>query len=143
MVQTDILRTLSKLDEWTRDKKPTRWDPINLMGRPIVRKEPKGVTLIIGAWSFPILLLLQPMVAAIEAGCAMILKPSDMAPATQDLRMELIPQYLDNDVIRCISAGPQEMQHILGQRYNHIFFTLARPMLARSFTLQLRSISRP
>lgn len=122
MVQKDVLRTLSKLDEWTKDEKPTRWDLINL-GGTTVRKEPKGVALIIGAWNFSILLLLQPMIAAIAAGCAMILKPSDMAPATQDLLMELIPQYLDSDAIRCVSAGPQEMQHILDQRYDHIFYT--------------------
>lgn len=123
MVQKDILHTLAKLDEWTKDEKPTRWDLINFMGGTIVRKEPKGVALIIGAWNFPVLLLLQPMIAAIAAGCAMILKPSDMAPATQDLLVELIPRYLDQNAIRCISAGPQEMQHILDQRYDHIFYT--------------------
>lgn len=36
--------------------------------------------------------------------------------------MELIPRYL-SDTIRCISAGRQEMQHILEQRYDHIFYT--------------------
>ncbi|KAJ5166126.1 Aldehyde dehydrogenase NAD(P)-dependent [Penicillium canariense] len=123
MLQNDILRTLEKLDEWTKDEKPTRWDIINFMGGTRVRKEPKGVALIIGAWNFPFLLLLQPMLAAIAAGCAMILKPSDMAPAAQDLLMEILPQYLDGSAIRCISAGPQEMPHILDQRYDHIFYT--------------------
>lgn len=123
MVQADILHTLNQLDEWTKDEKPTRRDLINFMGGTVIRQEPKGVALIIGAWNFPILLLLQPMVAAIAGGCAVILKPSDMAPATQDLLMKIIPQYLDRDSIRCISAGPKEMQHILEQRYNHIFYT--------------------
>ncbi|KAJ6105074.1 Aldehyde dehydrogenase C-terminal [Penicillium sp. IBT 16267x] len=122
-VQKDVLRTLKRLDEWMKDDKPTRWDIINFMGGTTVRKEPKGVVLIIGAWNFPVLLILQPMIAAIAAGCAMILKPSDMAPACQDLMMELIPQYLDSDAIRCISAGPQGMQHILERRFDHIFYT--------------------
>lgn len=122
-VQKDILRTLKSLDIWMKDDKPTRWDVINFMGGTTVRKEPKGVVLIIGAWNFPVLLVLQPMIAAIAAGCAMILKPSDMAPACQDLMMELIPQYLDSDAIRCVSAGPQEMQHILERRFDHIFYT--------------------
>jgi aldehyde dehydrogenase (NAD+) len=63
------------------------------------------------------------MVAAIAAGCAMILKPSDMAKSAQDLLMEILPQYLDQSAIRCISAGPQEMSHILEQRFDHIFYT--------------------
>jgi aldehyde dehydrogenase (NAD+) len=63
------------------------------------------------------------MIAAIAAGCAMILKPSDVAPASQDLLMEIIPKYLDHDAIRCISAGPQEMGYILQHRFDHIFYT--------------------
>ncbi|KAJ5638197.1 Aldehyde dehydrogenase NAD(P)-dependent [Penicillium lividum] len=122
-VQNDILHTLKDLDEWTKDDKPTRWNIINFMGGTTVRKEPKGVVLIIGAWNFPILLLLQPMIAAIAAGCTVILKPSDMAPVCQDLLMEIIPKYLDSDAIRIISAGPQEMSHILEHRFDHIFYT--------------------
>ncbi|KAJ6174183.1 hypothetical protein N7485_006995 [Penicillium canescens] len=121
--QGDILRTLEKLDEWTKDERPTRTDPLNFLGRTTVRKEPLGVTLIIGAWNFPVTLLLQPMIAAIAAGCAMILKPSDVACATQDLMMEIIPQYMDSDAIRCASAGPQEMGYILEHRFDHIFYT--------------------
>ncbi|KAJ5101201.1 Aldehyde dehydrogenase C-terminal [Penicillium angulare] len=123
MIQNDILHILANLNEWMRDEKPTRWDLINFMGGTTIRKEPKGVVLIIGAWNFPMLLLLHPMVAAIAAGCAIILKPSDMARASQDLLIELIPQYLDADAIRCVTAGPQEMQHILEHRFDHVFYT--------------------
>ncbi|KAJ5945931.1 Aldehyde dehydrogenase C-terminal [Penicillium verhagenii] len=122
-VQNDILRTLKSLDEWMKDDIPTRWDIINFMGSTVVRKEPKGVVLIIGAWNFPILLLFQPMVAAIAAGCAVVLKPSDMATACQDLMMEIIPQYLDPEAIRCVTAGPQEMGYILEHRFDHVFYT--------------------
>lgn len=121
--QADILRTLKKLDEWTKDERPEKSDPLNFLGRATVRKEPLGVTLIIGAWNFPVSLLLQPMIAAIAAGCAVILKPSDVASATQDVLMEIVPQYMDQDAIRCISAGPQEMGYILEHRFDHIFYT--------------------
>ncbi|RAL03922.1 aldehyde dehydrogenase [Aspergillus ibericus CBS 121593] len=122
-LQQDILRTLDKLDEWTKDEKPTRKDPINFFGGTVVRKEPLGVSLIIGAWNLPILLLLQPMVAAIAAGCAMVLKPSDVAVACQDLLMEIIPQYMDGEAIQCVSAGSKEMKYILEHRFDHIFYT--------------------
>lgn len=122
-IQADILRTLKKLDEWTKDERPEKSDPLNFVGRATVRKEPLGVTLIIGAWNFPVSLLLQPMAAAIAAGCAVILKPSDVVCATQDVLMEIIPQYMDQDAIRCISAGPQEMGYILEHRFDHIFYT--------------------
>ncbi|GAB1190951.1 hypothetical protein APSETT444_000119 [Aspergillus pseudonomiae] len=121
--QADILNTLEHLDEWTRDEKPERTSPLNFLGGATVRKEPKGVALIIGAWNFPFTLLLGPMFDAIAAGCAVIVKPSDVATASQDLLMEIIPKYLDTDAIRCISAGAKEMGYILEHRFDHIFYT--------------------
>ncbi|KAH4595509.1 aldehyde dehydrogenase [Parastagonospora nodorum] len=121
--QDEILDTLKHLDEWTKDEKPSRTNILNFLGGATVRKEPLGVTLIIGAWNYPMLLLLSPMIAAIGAGCAMILKPSDMATASQELLMEIIPQYLDQDAIQIISAGPAEMGRILTHRFDHIFYT--------------------
>ncbi|OOO15091.1 Aldehyde Dehydrogenase [Aspergillus oryzae] len=119
----DILHKLEHLDEWTRDVKPERTNPLNFLGGATVRKEPKGVALIIGAWNFPYLLLLTPLFDAIAAGCAIIVKPSDVATACQDLLMEIIPKYLDTDAIRCISAGAKEMGYILEHRFDHIFYT--------------------
>ncbi|PYH92304.1 aldehyde dehydrogenase [Aspergillus ellipticus CBS 707.79] len=123
MVQKDILHTLDNLDNWTKDEKPTRRDPINFFGGTVVRKEPLGVALIIASWNVAITLALQPMVAAIASGCAVIVKPSDLSQACQDLLMEIIPEYLDQDAIRCVSAGPHEMKYILEHRFDHIFYT--------------------
>ncbi|PYH45955.1 aldehyde dehydrogenase [Aspergillus saccharolyticus JOP 1030-1] len=123
IMQTDILYTLKKLDEWTADEKPTRLDPINLLGGTVVRTEPLGVTLIIGAWNCPVQLALQPLIGAIAAGCAAIVKPSDVAVAAQDVLTKIIPEYLDGDAIRCVTAGPKEMEYILQQRFDHIFYT--------------------
>jgi aldehyde dehydrogenase (NAD+) len=122
-VQHDILDTIKNFDAWTKDDKPFRFDPLNFMMGTTVRKEPLGVTLIIGAWNYPMLLLLQPMIAAIAAGCAVILKPSDVAVAAQDLLMEIVPKYLDPRAIRCITAGAKEMGYILEHKYDHIFYT--------------------
>jgi aldehyde dehydrogenase (NAD+) len=93
------------------------------LGRARIRHEPLGVALIIGAWNFPVILLLQPVVAAIAAGCAIIMKPSDLSIATQDLVCELVPKYLDTSAIAAVSAGPQEMTRILEYKFEHIFYT--------------------
>jgi acyl-CoA reductase-like NAD-dependent aldehyde dehydrogenase len=122
-VLNDITQNLDNLDEWTADVRPSRKEVINFAGKVTLRREPLGVTFIIGAWNFPVQLLLQPMVAAIASGCAMILKPSDVAVHCEQLLMELIPKYMDQRAIRCITAGPREMEHILQRRFNHIFYT--------------------
>ncbi|KAL4861465.1 hypothetical protein BDV12DRAFT_180251 [Aspergillus spectabilis] len=122
-VQADILHTLAKIDSWTADLRPARSNMLNFLGGATVRKEPLGVALIVGAWNYPFVLLLQPMIAAIAAGCAILLKPSDVAVASQNLLMRIIPKYLDNDAIACVTAGPQEMGYILSQRFDQIFYT--------------------
>ncbi|PYH75556.1 aldehyde dehydrogenase [Aspergillus uvarum CBS 121591] len=123
MLQADILHTLDKLAEWTADEKPTRLDPVNLLGGTVVRTEPLGVTLIIGAWNCPFQLALQPLVAAIAAGCAAIVKPSDVSAASEEVLARIIPEYLDPEAVRCVTAGPAEMEYILQQRWDHIFYT--------------------
>lgn len=50
-----------------------------------IRKEPLGVALIISPWNFPFVLKIQPMIAAVSAGCCVLLKPSELAAASQDL----------------------------------------------------------
>ncbi|KAH7123629.1 Aldehyde/histidinol dehydrogenase [Dendryphion nanum] len=122
-VQNSILQTLGKLDEWTKDEKPARLDPINFLGNATIRKEPLGVTMIIGAWNFPFHSLLQPMVAAIAAGCAMVLKPSDVGSESQSLLLKIVPRYLDTEAIKIVSAGSHEMECILQHRFDHIFYT--------------------
>lgn len=69
------------------------------------------------------MLLLQPLIAAITAGCRAILKPSELAEASQALLQKLVVKYLDSSAIRLVTAGPAETGKILNHRFNHIFFT--------------------
>jgi aldehyde dehydrogenase (NAD+) len=63
------------------------------------------------------------MVAAISAGCCVMLKPSELAVASQDLLTKLVPKYLDPSAIRLVTGGPAETSKILEHKFNHIFFT--------------------
>lgn len=68
-------------------------------------------------------MLLQPTLAAIAAGCTVVLKPSELAVATQELLKEIVPKYLDQSAIRLITAGPTEMSYILEHKFDQIFYT--------------------
>ena len=54
-----------------------------------------GVVLVIGAWNYPIQVTLDPVAGAIAAGNCVIIKPSELAPATAELMAKMIPRYLD------------------------------------------------
>ncbi|MDT7739758.1 MAG: aldehyde dehydrogenase, partial [Mycobacterium sp.] len=75
-----------------------------LPGRGWVEYEPYGTVLIIGAWNFPFALTLGPAVGAIAAGNTVVLKPSEVTPASSALMAELVPRYLDNDAIAVIEG---------------------------------------
>lgn len=61
----------------------------------LIRKEPYGVALVMGAWNYPLQLSLIPFGAAIAAGNAAILKPSEISANCAKFMAEKIPQYLD------------------------------------------------
>jgi len=123
-MKRDILEHFEHLEEWTADKMLTEaGHPMGTLGKARIRHEPLGVTIIIGPWNFPILLLLQPLIAAITAGCAVMLKPSELAPASEELLVRLVQHYLDQSAIRIVTGGPAETSRILESRFNHIFFT--------------------
>ncbi|KAG0556688.1 hypothetical protein KC19_11G071900 [Ceratodon purpureus] len=88
-----------------------------------VVSEPLGVTLVISAWNFPFLLSVDPMIGAISAGCAMVLKPSEVAPATSALLAKLVPLYLDSSMIRVVEGGVEETTALLEQKWDKIFYT--------------------
>ncbi len=94
-----------------------------LPGRGWVEYEPYGTVLIIGAWNFPFALTLGPAVGAIAAGNTVVLKPSEVAPASSALMAELVPKYLDPDAIAVIEGDGAVSQQLVAQGFDHLLFT--------------------
>lgn len=68
---------------------------INILDDVFIHKDPYGVVLVMGAWNYPLQLTLLPVVGAIAAGNCVVIKPSEIAPATAKIIAELIPKYLN------------------------------------------------
>src|SRR5438093_2875056 len=92
----DVDHTLKHLDAWMRPRRvsvPVVQQPASARVVP----EPLGVALVIAPWNYPVQLLLEPMIAAIAAGNAVLGKPSEISAATSAALARLVPQYLDPD----------------------------------------------
>ncbi|KAK7320993.1 hypothetical protein VNO77_31019 [Canavalia gladiata] len=85
--------------------------------------EPLGVVLVISAWNYPFLLSLDPVVGAIAAGNAVVLKPSEIAPASSSLLAKLLGDYMDNSSIRVVEGAVDETSALLQQKWDKIFYT--------------------
>src|SRR6202000_1503281 len=85
--------------------------------------DPYGSVLIIDAWNFPFALPVGPAVGGIAAGNTLVLKPSEVAPASSALMAELVPKYLDNDAIAVVEGDGACSQELIALGFDHICFT--------------------
>lgn len=122
-VKNDILETLKHIDEWAADERVDAGFVMGTLGKARIRKEPLGVAFIIGAWNFPIVLSVSPMLAAIAAGCCVMVKPSEVAAASQNLLVDMIRKYLDPLAVQVVTGGAKETTFMLKHRFDHIFYT--------------------
>ena len=101
MLKNDVIGLLRHIDEWTATQYCEK-SPVTLFDKVYIHPEPYGVALVIGAWNFPLLLTMAPVLPAIAAGNAVILKPSEISPATAKALEDLVPKYLDTSCIKVI-----------------------------------------
>ena len=120
-LQRETGHALEHVEHWM--KPLTTSSPVFLQpAKSKVIFEPLGVALIMGAWNYPMQLTLAPLVAAIAAGNAAVIKPPRTAKAIFQAMGHILPEYLDRDAFLVIDDDtPNDL--ILSQRFDKIFFT--------------------
>jgi len=122
MTAAEARYAAKKVRKWMR-RQYRLLEPSQLPGLGWVEYEPYGTVLIIGAWNYPIYLTLGPAVGAIAAGNAVVLKPSEIAPASSRLMAELVPRYLDTDAIAVVEGDAAVSQELIAQGFDRVMFT--------------------
>lgn len=94
-----------------------------LPGRNLLMPQPLGVVGIVAPWNYPYYLAMAPAVAALAAGNRVMIKPSELTPATSALLAQMI----------AAEFAPEEMQVVVGDAatgrafvelpFDHLFFT--------------------
>lgn len=118
----DVAQTRKNLRRWLRPRRVST----PLVAKPGASKlilEPLGVVLVFGAWNYPLQLSLSPVVAALAAGNCVVLKPSEVSPATSALLANLVPQYVDDSAVAVIEGDAHVATELLKHRFDHIFYT--------------------
>ena len=65
--KTEIITAINNLDDWMKPEYVKK-DLMNMINSIYIEQEPFGVVCVFSAWNYPLLLLMQPMAAAIAAG---------------------------------------------------------------------------
>ncbi|KAB7498820.1 Aldehyde dehydrogenase, dimeric NADP-preferring [Armadillidium nasatum] len=118
----DIGYILDRIDQWTTPEVIPA-TIITLFDKSVIYPDPYGVVLVMGAWNYPLQLPLLPVSGAIAAGNSVIIKPSEVAPATAAVISELIPKYLDQECYHVVCGGVPETTELLKERFDYIFYT--------------------
>lgn len=121
-VLAEIKTALKSLHRWASPTQvPT---PLHLIGtQSWIQPEARGVCLIISPWNYPFSLAVGPLVSALAAGNAVVLKPSEVTPSVSTLIREMCDQVFDPSIVAVCEGGPEISQALLALPFDHIFFT--------------------
>ncbi|KAL0715840.1 hypothetical protein Bca4012_065162 [Brassica carinata] len=122
LLRNSIKLALKQLKNWMApDKAKTSLTTFPASAEIV--SEPLGVVLVISAWNYPFLLSIDPVIGAISAGNAVVLKPSELAPSSSSLLAKLLEQYLDPSAVRVVEGAVTETTLLLEQKWDKIFYT--------------------
>lgn len=118
----EIDHTVQHLADWMRPRRvgvPLALRPAHARLRP----EPLGVVLVLGPWNYPVQLLLAPLIGALAAGNTVVLKPSELAPATSAALADLLPRFVDPEAVVVVEGDQNEATALLAEPFDHVFYT--------------------
>ena len=97
---------------------------LSLLGaKAEIRYQPKGVVGAISPWNFPLNLALAPLGGILSAGNRVMLKPSELTPASSDLTKLMIEEFFDESEIAVFIGDPEVGAAFSGLAFDHLIFT--------------------
>ncbi|ULT44373.1 aldehyde dehydrogenase family protein [Niabella defluvii] len=124
LVLSEISYFLKNLDELAEPKR-TGTNLLNLPGKSYIMYEPLGVVLIIAPWNYPFQLSLIPLIGALAAGNCAVLKPSEVAMATEAVIQKIVAETFAPQYVSFASGNGADVVPgmIKSFRFDHIFYT--------------------
>ncbi len=117
-----IKHTRKMLKKWMKPKKaPISWQ--FKPGRGKVFHQPLGVVGIISPWNYPLQLAIVPVIQALSAGNRVMLKPSELTPATSALLQKSMSENFSQEEVAVITGGPEIGATFSGLPFDHLFYT--------------------
>lgn len=122
LIYKELQWTSARLKSWMKPKKVGSPFPY-LLGKSELYREPKGRTLIISPWNFPIQLAIIPLIGAIAGGNTVILKPSELTPNTSAVLEKMLNNAFISEHISVVQGNAAVASTLLALPFDHIFFT--------------------
>ena len=130
IVKAEAKMHLKHLSAWAKRRKAS--SPLKMFpSKSYVVKEPLGNALVVSPWTYPVQLLLNPLVGAISSGCTAMLKPSPYVPTVSQVIEEMISETFDSEYVAVVQGNREVNAVLFDIRWDIIFFT-GSPALAKT-----------
>ncbi|MGB1247988.1 MAG: aldehyde dehydrogenase family protein [Chitinophagales bacterium] len=126
---SELKHMIAHLSDWSL---PQEVDvPLTYLGSTsYIHYEPKGNCLAITPWNYPFMLSINPIISAIAAGNALILKPSEFTPNTTLIIKEVLANVFEENEVAVVMGDHTVSTELLKKKFNHIHFT-GSPMVGK------------
>ena len=121
-VKTEASFAIKNLKSWMRARRVSSPAAV-FFTSGWVRPEPKGCVLILSPWNYPIMLALNPLIAAIASGNTAVIKPSEFAPASGQFLKKLVEKTFSKNEVAVLLGDQEIAKELLSHPFNHVFFT--------------------
>ena len=109
---------------WMKQQKRRVPMPLAIVGgKARVEYQPKGVVGILGTWNFAINTTFSPLAGALAAGNRVMIKFSEVSPATAATMAGLIADTFDETEVACVTGGPEVGAAFSSLPFDHLCFT--------------------
>ncbi|MCU0940713.1 MAG: coniferyl aldehyde dehydrogenase [Burkholderiaceae bacterium] len=113
---------VSHLKRWMKPSK--RSTELLFLGNSVkILYQPKGVVGVIVPWNFPIYLAMGPLVTALAAGNRVMIKMSEVTPATNAVFKTLLGEVFGEDLVAVVGEELVDPNVFTSLPFDHIVFT--------------------
>ena len=111
------------LREWMAPVERPLMDVVHGSSSCQVTKQPQGVMGNISPWNFPIECSLVMVADMLAAGNRVIVKASELSPATSQMLRENVGKYFSDDVLAIVVGGIDFSQYFSTLKWDHLTYT--------------------
>lgn len=121
MIKFEADYIAKNLAQWMPDKvvEPSL---MTLGKKCYVHYEPKGVVLHLATWNAPYVIGFLPVLGALAAGNAVVLKPSELAPHSSTVIARIVAEAFPGNELQVVEGGAEVAQELLSCPFNHVFY---------------------
>lgn len=126
-VESGARHALKHLRAWMKPRRVAT--PLHFLpGRNVLMRQPLGVVGVVSPWNYPYYLAMEPAAAALAAGNRVLIKPSELTPATAELMARIVGEHFKPEEMAVITGDAEVGKAFTTLPFDHLFFTGSTPV---------------